>query len=256
MKPQLGLLGLLCSITAATANLVEVERLSQVPSGWTELGPANAGQTIRLSIALALNNEEAFATKLQQVSDPSNSQYGSHLSRDEALALVRPQQTAIDVTRNWLVSQDVKDSQIQDRGLFLDVFVTVAIAEKLLSTKYNVYEKNGRKTMGAMAYSVPDDVRPHITSIQPTTFFQSTSFYKVEQNVASLGKRANGNAADASTSTNRRQCLGNNTPACLRRLYRMNNRYQEPHPKSLLGIVGFNYASTAHHVRKDASSDP
>ena len=39
------------------------------------------------------------------------------------------------------------------------------------------------------------------------------------------------------------QCKIRNTPACLRKLYHMDETYAKSHNKSLLGVVGFNDVS-------------
>ncbi|TWU79257.1 vesicle formation at the endoplasmic reticulum [Metarhizium rileyi] len=224
MKPPASFLCLLGSAVAAVvADFTVVESLDQPPHGWTRLEAANSSLLIRLSISLESEGHEEFEKTLGEVSDPNHSRYGQHLTRDEAFALV-PQ------------------SQIHERGLFIDVVVAVSTAERLLSTRYDVFQNKNKKAIGTLAYSVPAEVRPHITSIQPTTLFQGRNLVKRAPAPmglkAALGHGIGDEAEEESADPG--NCENNNTPACLRRLYRMKDDYGKPHRRSLLGIAGFN----------------
>lgn len=237
--------GLCClfgnSLAAAVTKLAVVEHLAEPPVGWTRLESANTSQIIRLSIALESHGHEVLERTIHEVSDPNHPRYGQHLSRDAALTLIRPQQDAVDAVRRWLSTEDIIESQIQPRGLFVDVTVTIGTAERVLSTKYDVFQNTGRKAIGTLAYSVPADVRPHITSIQPTTFFEHATFaQKYPTTRRSVLVNSKGNGTHTATPRKMDDCKNNNTPSCLRNLYRMDdNSYTKPHPKSLLGVVGF-----------------
>ncbi|OAQ61651.1 peptidase-like protein [Pochonia chlamydosporia 170] len=237
--------GLCClfgnSLAAVVTRLAVVEHLAEPPRGWTRLESANPSQTIRLSIALESDGQEVLERTVQEVSDPNHPRYGQHLSRDAALTLIRPQQDAVDAVRRWLLTEDITEGQIQVRGLFVDVTVTIGTAERVLSTKYDVFQNTGRKAIGTLAYSVPADVRPHITSIQPTTFFEHATFaQKYPTTRRSVLVSSKGNGTHTATPRKMDDCKNNNTPSCLRNLYRMDeNSYTKPHPKSLLGVVGF-----------------
>lgn len=248
MKSTFGLLCLLGAVVnAAIAKTVVVEHLGQAPQGWTKLGSANPSQFIRLSIALESHGHGVFEKTLSEVSDPTHSRYGQHLSREEASALIRPRDGSGDVVRRWLASGNVSESQIQDRGLFIDAIVAIGTAEKLLSTRYSVFQHEAEKAVGTLAYSVPEEVRPHITAVQPTTFFELAKFMKrFPRSDPDESPQDDGNTTDAQAAASKtRDCENNNTPSCLRSLYNMNNDYTKPQKRSLLGIVGYNEVSNS-----------
>ncbi|KAK2596691.1 hypothetical protein QQS21_006206 [Conoideocrella luteorostrata] len=234
----------LCLLGYATAALsvakpVVVESLARTPRGWTNLGPVDRNQLIRLSIALESHGQEEFEKTLYQISDPTHARYGQHLSRGEASALIQPHQDATAAVRRWLSSANIPDKQVQDRGHFMDVSVTVGTAERLLSTKYSSFQRNSQKVIGTLEYSVPAEVRRHIAAVQPTTFFEMASFAKLAQQ-SQFRFIADGNSTDAQAQESKKEtCDTLNTPACLRSLYNMNNNYTKPDDRSLLGVVGF-----------------
>ncbi|KAG6276802.1 hypothetical protein E4U48_001451 [Claviceps purpurea] len=236
--------GLLCfqvtqalyfAATAASSRVV-VDSRSQVPYGWTALGPAPADHIIRLSIALETTGQDRLDEELHQISNPDHVRYGQHLTRDEAWASILPRREAVDSTRRWLSLAQVPEGQIRQRGHFLEATVTVQDAEALLATNYSVFSRvdddGGRRVIGTLAYSVPADVRRHIVAIQPTTFFDTTSYHWKPEH-------RNPSARAQARSTKNDTCDTLNTPLCLRELYGINDYRGRPHPRSLLGVVGF-----------------
>ncbi|KAG6142638.1 hypothetical protein E4U38_005221 [Claviceps purpurea] len=236
--------GLLCfqvtqalyfAATAASSRVV-VDSRSQVPYGWTALGPAPADHIIRLSIALETTGQDRLDEELHQISNPDHVRYGQHLTRDEAWASILPRREAVDSTRRWLSLAQVPEGQIRQRGHFLEATVTVQDAEALLATNYSVFSRvdddGGRRVIGTLAYSVPADVRRHIVAIQPTTFFDTTSYHWKPEH-------RNPSARPQARSTKNDTCDTLNTPLCLRELYGINDYRGRPHPRSLLGVVGF-----------------
>lgn len=234
----------LCLWSALPASLaaaipVVVEDLIRVPSGWTRLRPVDPNQLIRLSIVLETSGEELFADTLSQISSPGGARYGQHLSRSETASLVRPAKDATQAVLQWLSSKNIPSGMVRDRRHIIDATMSIKAAEELLSGSYYFFQRDGRTTIGTLAYSVPSDIRQYITSIQPTTFFEPSG----SSNAQSRG----GNESDAQfQSSNESECDKSNTPACLRRLYKMNNDYSKPHRRSLLGVAGFNKVSDAH----------
>lgn len=190
---------------------------------------------------------------LYQISDPTHARYGQHLSRSEASALIRPRQETVELVRRWLSSENIPEHKVRDRGHFMDATVTVQDAERLLAANYSLFERGGHNVVGTLAYSVPADVRPHITAIQPTTFFDMSNFSNMAQRdhfqaEGDEAYSAGGNATDAQAeSTKKDICAVLNTPACLRKLYKMKSSDStEPDPRSLLGVAGFNKQAAQH----------
>ena len=89
MKLVLALLALSLSAAAAPASFKLKERV-YVPRGWSQHAPAHPDTLIQLHIALPQPNFDALETHLYEVSDPSHSRYGEHLSKEEVEELGMP----------------------------------------------------------------------------------------------------------------------------------------------------------------------
>ena len=244
MKPPHSCLCLLIHVfttTVAVANPVLVEDLGRPPPGWIDLGAADGNQMIRLSITLESQGQETLEKTLDEISDPNHAFYGRHLSREEAAALLSPRRDAVDSVKRWLASEKVSESRIRNRGQFMDILVPVETAERLLKAQYRRFQQGSRQVVGTLAYSVPEEVRPLITAIQPTTFFEASASERMERRNLGPGIRSE-HLSFARSVAQSGSCENNNTPYCLRKLYRMNNNYTQPDKRSLLGIAGFNQA--------------
>ena len=59
------------------------ESRSVIPSGFVQNGEASADTTLKLRLALVQNNPGGLVDALYDVSTPSSSSYGQHLSKEE-----------------------------------------------------------------------------------------------------------------------------------------------------------------------------
>ncbi|KAG5983941.1 hypothetical protein E4U55_006648 [Claviceps digitariae] len=245
--------------TTTSSPRVVVERLIDVPRGWTVLGPAPGDHTIRLSIALESSAghdqlQRQLERELHQISDPDHRRYGQHLSRDEARALLRPRPEAVESVQRWLSSAAVPEDQVRHRGHVLEATVRVRDAEALLETKYSIFARHGggRAIVGTLAYSVPAHLRLHIAAIQPTTFFDTASHrpgLDVRHDMQYADLQPQTQTAKQQQQKDKDTCATSNTPACLRRLYGMKSHVARPDPRSLLGVVGFNkYSQLSKYI--------
>ncbi|KAG5987643.1 hypothetical protein E4U43_004995 [Claviceps pusilla] len=242
--------------TTTLSSRVVMESLKGAPPGWTVLGPAPGHHTIRLSVALASSaGREQLDHELHQISDPDHRRYGQHFSRDEAWALLGPRQEAVESVRGWLASAArLPEDEVRHRGHVLEATVRVRDAEALLAARYGVFGRDGgggggggrhtQRVVGTLAYSVPAHLRPHIASIQPTTFLSGpdppTHMHRLERRHQPQRAEQPEPDMDTATATATDTCATLNTPACLRRLYGITSRAARPDPRSLLGVVGFN----------------
>ncbi|KAG6004965.1 hypothetical protein E4U21_000588 [Claviceps maximensis] len=246
--------------TTTSSPRVVVESLSHVPRGWTVRERAPGDHTIRLSIALVANSsspggQDALDEELRQISYPHHRRYGQHLSRDEAWALLRPRQDAVDSVRRWLSSAQVPGDQVRQWGCFVEATVRVRDAEALLAAEYRVFDTEREdgvvaSRIGTLAYSVPAQLRPLIAAVQPTTFFDTASHHLQLRRQAAHVPADTHTQKQTETETARPDkdvCAALNTPACLRRFYGMKSHAARmPDPRSLLGVVGFNKQTAQH----------
>lgn len=234
--------------TMAMSSPVVVESLDETPAGWEEVSSPAPGKLIKLSIGMQPEDHERFERTLYEISDPSHANYGRHLSRDAAKALLNPSQVATESVKRWLSDAGIADRAIDDDGQWIHIRTTVSQAEGLLSTRFGVFARDDEHVVRTREYSVPGEVRDHITSIQPTTFFHSLNkSRKIKRSAPYLAKKgpSKERSAGYGDPVDLEQCKVELTPACLRKLYKMPaNTYPTAHRKALYAIAGFNEVRT------------
>lgn len=195
------------------------ESLASVPQGWTSVGQPAKDTLLNFKIAMSARNPGLFEQKLYQVSDPAHSSYGKHLKRSELAELLKPAEGASIAIRSWLEKHGVEADHISEKGEWLNFKTTVARAEDLLNTKFNVYHNKHAKgdKIRTLRYSVPAELHEHIDMIQPTTRFAQIK----PQGSQVLDSQVLGAVHDVTNVLGLNDTVCNNTitPACLRDLY-------------------------------------
>ncbi|KAI1817405.1 subtilisin-like protein [Poronia punctata] len=234
----------LCHTIAECKNVL-IESLVAVPHGWMRVGDANDNGLITLHIALEQPNHDVFEQTLYNVSTPQHPLYGQHLSRERVKEMVKPDKGATAAISHWLRSAGIAETNIREDGEWIHFQTTVSTAATMLDTKFGVYkhvhdEKEKIRTLG---YWVPEEVRSHITMIQPTTRFgqirpQNIHVSRVveENDIPKLLRAA---AAIQSDHLNATFCNTTITPACLRALYRIGKTRADPKALGAFGVAGF-----------------
>ena len=72
-----------CGPLARSANMVLHEQREDIPDGFVQSGPAPADQLVNLRLALVQGDMATLEQKLFDVSTPSSSLYGQHLTKEE-----------------------------------------------------------------------------------------------------------------------------------------------------------------------------
>jgi len=212
---------------------------TEVPRGWKLHGPAPADHHMDMRIGLKQDKLDELISTLYQVSDPAHERYGAHLSAEEAQALVAPHTDTLELVDAWLTHCDVDPSSVHRSGGkdWITVRVSVAQAERMLGTKYNVYRhsKTSEDVIRTLSYSLPTILSGHIDVVAPTTYFgtmrsmKTTSFKQPEIKPID----SNVNAIDATN------CSSTITPACLRALYKTASYTPTATDRNSLGIAGY-----------------
>lgn len=232
------------SLAAADAI---VESLHGVPQGWKKLKDAESDRVLKLRIALEQPNTALFEQALYDVSDPEHPLYGKHLKRDQVKEMMKPRAESTEVVLKWLREAGVPSDMIQDDGDWVNFKTTVGRANKMLKTTFGVYEHEETETVKVRAteYSVPDEVKSHITMVAPITRFgqlrpmRSHLFEKID--VIDLGPAAvSMKAVSAATPPlDVTACNATITPQCLRALYNIGDYQAKPVEGSLMGVAGY-----------------
>ncbi|KAH6874691.1 peptidase S8/S53 domain-containing protein [Thelonectria olida] len=244
------LLGTLATLAAGIP--VVVESLDQPPVGWEEVSSASPDKLIKLSIGMQPESHETFERTLYEISDPSHRKYGRHLSREAAKALLNPRKEATEAVKRWLTDAGVPDNQVRDDGQWIHVRTTVGQAEGLLTTRFGVFARDDELVVRTREYSVPKEIRNHITTIQPTTIFHTLKKARGTKSASQdLEQRASveerGHYGGGGSSVDLAQCQTKVTPPCLRKLYKMPTKnFPDAHKQALFGIAGFNYQAAQY----------
>ena len=242
---------LLCAAWAALHSFVEgsdvvLESLRGVPQGWKRLRDADPEQTLKLRIALEQPNLDRFEETLYDISTPDHPKYGKHLNSIELRDIMAPRAESTAAVLAWLRDAGLSDSQIEDDSDWINIQTTVAQANEMLNTTFGLFSQEGTKTnrVRALAYSVPEEIVPHVKMIAPIIRFGQVkpqrshifSHEKVEETHSIGTIKA---AAVPSTDLDVAACNASITPECLRALYNVGDYEADPSRKSLFGVCGY-----------------
>ncbi|PYI19689.1 subtilisin-like protein [Aspergillus violaceofuscus CBS 115571] len=233
------ILGALPVLVCGTATLaipadryLVVDQLQNVPDGWMrQSGPATSTPT-RFWLAMRRSNVSQFEEQVIARSTPGHPEYGRHLTREELRASMRPSEQAAAKVRSWLEREHVPAESIEDRGDWLAFTIPLSQAESMMKTQFShfYHSRTQTTTIRTLAYSVPEDVRPFVQLIQPTTRFGSPQAQDSPETFVPVALTAEDLAGNCSRTV---------TPACLRQLYGINDTEIIPDPRNRLGVSGF-----------------
>lgn len=151
-----------------------VKDTHNVPSKWYEVGPAPAHKLLHLHIGLKQSQFDELERHLYEVSTPSHPRYGQHLTNEEVDELVKPTDQTLSLVHDWLFDSGIDRAQLSYNRAkdFVKVSLPVSEIERLLNTKYSIYEHlDGDRIIRAPEWSLPKHLHEHIDTIQPTNSF-------------------------------------------------------------------------------------
>ncbi|KAG5654208.1 hypothetical protein H0H81_006241 [Sphagnurus paluster] len=251
------IVGLAAQLVTATPltrrwnDVAEKHSWAEVPRGWEYHSTAPPDHMFEMRVALKQNKIEDLIANLMETSDPNHIKYGKHLSLAEAEALVAPHEDSVEAVEAWLEHHDIPRGNVTYRkggGEWVTIRVSVAQAERMLNTKYNVYHHpaSSERVVRSMSYSLPRELHSHIDVITPTTYFgtlrsmRKTSFLQPPPVVLEDAEFDISAAVPSS-------CGSTITPACLRALYNTTNYVPQATIINKLGVAGYlqEYANRA-----------
>ena len=194
-----------------------LEELPQTPQGWRQGASVSAAERLHFRIALKQRNAFAFEQHVVDISTPDHAKYGQHMNNDELNAMLRPSRDTTVAIQSWLTGEGVLASDIQDKGDWINFYVSAGEAERMLNTRFHHYTHAGRglNEIRTLHYSVPPQLHEYIQTIQPTTRFGDVSPHHLVIGPARevLARRG------LSSGLNVTSCNNTITPQCLRDLY-------------------------------------
>lgn len=147
------------------------------PDGWFKTGRPDPSLPITLRFALAQPNFSKLEEHLLTISDPSNSRWREHLSKEDVDALVAPHEESVQFLNEYIAYYGLESSAAAASGDWHLVETNISVAETLLNAEYYVFEhtSTGKQVVRTTAYSVPEYLDDHIDVVQPTDYFGSST---------------------------------------------------------------------------------
>ncbi|KAF5352182.1 hypothetical protein D9758_009222 [Tetrapyrgos nigripes] len=249
------------SVTATpTRRAMAVAEQRTVPITFASAGKPAADTTLDLRIALKQKDMEGLEKALFDVSTPSSSLYGQHLSLEQVAAFAAPTEQSVNAVTQWLQENGVAD--ITPSGPFNDWIsfsVSASKADELFDTNFEdfVHIESGERFVRTLQYSIPQDLVQHIDLVHPTTTFVKPL---VQRPVMSVPVPGTANVTERALGAPS-SCNSVVTPACLQSLYGIPTT-RATQSSNKLGVSGFidQFAQTADlrtflaNLRPDLSS--
>ncbi|KAL9582145.1 MAG: hypothetical protein Q9212_003470 [Teloschistes hypoglaucus] len=238
--------GLLASLAvaapASVTELAPLESLRAVPQGWHQGQAPPANKRLRFRIAMKQENAFQFEQHVLAISSPDDPKYGQHMSRDELKTMLRPSESASTAVLDWLRSEGVSSANIKDEGDWINFYVSLTEAEKIMDTHFHYYSNanNGVKRIRTLQYSVPQHLHQYVQMIQPTTRFgqvlpqRSTIWQHFE-----IGESKGAIGRYSSSQLNATFCNSTITPQCLRDLYHVGDFRGTAKNGNKIGVCGY-----------------
>ncbi|KAI1783833.1 family S53 protease [Ganoderma leucocontextum] len=203
---------------SATRNLKLHETRQGVPSGFSHTGSADPNQTLKLRLALVQGNVAELERKLYDVSTPSSSNYGKHLSKSEVHQLIAPAQGSIDTVNGWLKENGIIAKTISATGDWLSFEVPVSMANELFDAKFSVFkhEDTGMEAIRTLSYSIPAELQGHLDLVHPTVTFPNPMGHLP---VFQTPVHSTSSVQNFSTRAVPSSCSDRITPTCLQAIY-------------------------------------
>ncbi|KAK1623838.1 peptidase S8/S53 domain-containing protein [Colletotrichum phormii] len=149
---------------ASRAGSIQVEYNRHPPSGWKLSRPTDPNH--RFSISIAADRSGHVERALYSVSTPGHELYGTHLSREEAQALLSPDTESRDIIINWLQEHgNATAADIASDSHWIRVQTTT------FGWFRNV--DSGNEVLRTLKYSLPLELKSKISLITPSTRFCS-----------------------------------------------------------------------------------
>jgi len=213
-----------------TGSHYEVKDTHTVPSGWSKSGSPLPDHLITLRIALTQGKFDELERHLYEISNPSHSRYGQHLSKIEIDDLVRPADQSTKAVEEWLSIHGISRDALLYNSASNEITIPLEVAkiEQMLNTEYFVYtnKNDGDELVRTHEWSLPKHLHEHIAMVQPTnSFFRPTGHTSMSRTQQGGSFEFMGAPPSAGTSSSLQQICNSTSvmPACIRTYYQTIN---------------------------------
>lgn len=216
------------------------EQLAHIPYPWhlKETINVNPNHSFKLRIHLRNRNVQSFQEKVLNLSTPGHPTYGQHMDRETVNNYLAPLPESFQLVQEWLEYKDALNVTVNNDWVILDT--TIGEVEKLLDTKYHVYEHNetGQLVLRTLAYKLPSSLHSHVDLVAPTIKFSTPSAHRStlvdwpHEESQSVGPKILENGISAACNTSI-------TIDCLKDLYNLRNFTASSNPANQFALAGF-----------------
>ena len=158
------------ALKAPTHHVVH-ERRDVTSNKWIKRGHPESRAVLPMRVGLTQSSLEDAHGHLMDVSDPTSPNYGKHWTSDQVNEVFQPSNDTVQAVKQWLEESGISSSKISQspNKIWLNFGATVEEAERLLYTKYDVFEHKmkGDLTVACDEYHLPKHVREHVDFITP-----------------------------------------------------------------------------------------
>ncbi|EPS43676.1 hypothetical protein H072_2350 [Dactylellina haptotyla CBS 200.50] len=139
----------LLGYTQAFESYKVFDTLSKIPSGWEQTSSVVDPSTlIELQIYIVEQNELLFEETLIGSSTPGSPSYGQYMEQSDIEAMVRPLESDFATVESWLQSNGLSTNEgFETDEESITFTVTIAQAESLLQTNYQIFQYNGTEEL-------------------------------------------------------------------------------------------------------------
>ncbi|KAI1198898.1 peptidase S8/S53 domain-containing protein [Nemania serpens] len=224
-------LSLLCVFDAYAAAAILRQKNSIDLNQWNRGFKADASQSLRVSIALAIQNVDVGVETLLRISDPTSPDYAQHLSAQEVARMFEPDPDTVPDVMKWLEDSGIDTGHVElsHGGGHLSLSLSVQAATSLLQTTFyhHTHKETGQEHIICESYHIPESLVTSIDYILAASPVLTHHYSPRGQVVLTSEPTA---AAPLP-----RNCFTQITPACLRNLYGIPTDIL-PHPNNSFGI--------------------
>ena len=147
------------------------ERRDVTSKKWIKRGHPESSSILPMRIGLAQSSLDDAHGYLMDVSSPASPNYGKHWTSKQVNEAFEPSDATIRTVKQWLEESGISSSRISQSAnkAWLNLGVSVKEAEKLLYTKYHIFEHKmkGDLTVACDEYHVPGHIHDHVDFITP-----------------------------------------------------------------------------------------
>lgn len=177
-------------MVVTSSNLVFLEAdgsssLRGIPPGWSVAGHSSGEEVLELMFAVRNTNLEKLEATALRVSDPLSKHYGQYLSNEAVHSMIAPAEQSLSAIVGFLAQYGLQGHALTPNSDFLQVTVTVAQANSLLSTEYYRFtDGRGRSIHRCLHYSLPAEVARHVDFVAPTVHIPKQTNRQTEEQLS------------------------------------------------------------------------